>query len=410
MRIGIEAINCYVGRASMEVTEVFRARQLDMARLSNLMMRRKSVNLPVEDPVTNAVNAARPLVERMGEEEKQAIEFVIVGTESGLDFGKPISTYIAHYLGLPKTCRSFEVKHACYGGTAALQTAAAMVATTPRPGVKALVIAADASSVAARNTYWEPSQGAGAVAMIIGDNPSILSLDRGASGYYSFEVMDTLRPRADMEAGDSDLSILSYMTCLEHSFAHFSSIVANIDFVSSFDFLVLHSPFAGLVKSAHKKMMAKLKRDVVSSADEDFIRRLQPSIEFCREVGNIYSAAVYLGLCSLLENGNIEAAGRIGIFSYGSGCGSEFYSGLIDPESSQRFRALGAGAQINDRWPLEWQTYEDICDLSLQRMAGVENLAPDTTPYDHILAEKFDGQGLLVLEGIRNFHRKYRFT
>lgn len=410
MCVGIEAINCYVGRTSMEVPEIFRRRGLDMGRLSNLLMRQKSVNLPIEDPVTNAVNAAAPLISRMTEEEVQAIECVVIGTESGIDFGKPISTYVAHYLGLSKHCRSFEVKHACYGGTAALQTAAAMVQSCPRPGVKALVVAADASSVAARNTYWEPSQGAGAVAMIVGDTPNILTLDAGANGYYSFEVMDTLRPRGDLEAGDSDLSILSYMKCLEESFLHYSSIVEDVDFVSSFDHLVFHAPFAGLVKSAHKKMMTRRTGAFPRSPDEDFALRLAPSIEFCRDIGNIYSASVYLGLCSLLEKKTITDPGRVGIFSYGSGCASEFYSGLIDAESSRRFKSLAVDARIRDRLPLTWQDYEDICDLSRQRMAGVETLEPDTSRYAHILAERFDGQGLLVLEGIRNFHRQYRYT
>src|SRR5581483_2266997 len=98
---------------SIGVAELLAARGLDRSRMSNLLMERKSVNLPVEDPVTNAVNAAKPLVDGLTPAEREAIELVVIGTESGLDFGKPISTYVAHYLGLPRRCRSFEVKHAC---------------------------------------------------------------------------------------------------------------------------------------------------------------------------------------------------------------------------------------------------------------------------------------------------------
>jgi polyketide biosynthesis 3-hydroxy-3-methylglutaryl-CoA synthase-like enzyme PksG len=409
MSVGIEAINCYVGRAFMDVETIFRARGLSMERLQNLMMVRKSVNLPIEDPITNAVNAAKPLIDAMSDDERAAIEIVVVGTESGIDFGKPFSTYVAHHLGLPRHCRSFEVKHACYGGTAALQSAAAMVESNPRPGVKALVIAADASSVAARNTYWEPSQGAGAVAMVVGEDPRVLSLDRGANGYYSFEVMDTLRPRPDLEAGDSDLSILSYMTCLKESFAHYARIVADVDLKGSFDFLLFHSPFAGLVKSAHRRLMTGARLSDID-LDEDFDRRMRATLELCQNVGNIYSAAVYLGLCSLLEYGEIEGGGRIGIFSYGSGCASEFYSGVIDQRSQAEVRRHGIDARLADRALLEWETYEEICDLSLERMAGVEDLKPDTSAYAPILADRFEGRGLLVLEEIRNFHRRYRFA
>ena len=62
-------------------------------------------------------------------------------------------------LGLGKRCRSFEVKHACYGGTAALQSAAAIISASPVPGARALVIASDAASVAARNTYCRKEGG-----------------------------------------------------------------------------------------------------------------------------------------------------------------------------------------------------------------------------------------------------------
>lgn len=127
MDLGIEAVNAYVGGASLDTRTLFEARGLDMRRFGNLMMRQKSVNLPCEDAVTNAVNAAKPLVEALAPHERDRIELVIVGTESGVDFGKPLSTYVHDALGLGRRCRSFETKHACYGGTAALRTAAALL-------------------------------------------------------------------------------------------------------------------------------------------------------------------------------------------------------------------------------------------------------------------------------------------
>ena len=57
MGIGIEAMNIYVGRSFLDVRQLFQVRGLDMKRFSNLLMVQKSVNLPWEDTVTNAVNA-----------------------------------------------------------------------------------------------------------------------------------------------------------------------------------------------------------------------------------------------------------------------------------------------------------------------------------------------------------------
>jgi polyketide biosynthesis 3-hydroxy-3-methylglutaryl-CoA synthase-like enzyme PksG len=56
--IGIEALNVYCGPTRIGVPELFEGRGLDRRRLGNLPMDARSVNLPIEDPVTNAVNAA----------------------------------------------------------------------------------------------------------------------------------------------------------------------------------------------------------------------------------------------------------------------------------------------------------------------------------------------------------------
>lgn len=408
--VGIEAIDVYVGRTSVGVRELFLARDLDQRRFENLMMRRKSVGLPCEDAVTNAVNAAKPLVDALAPDEREMVELVIVGTESGVDFGKPISTYVHEALGLPRRCRSFEVKHACYGGTAALQMAAAFVGTHPDPEVKALVIAADAAMAAARGTYWEPSQGAGAVAMLVSRRPDVLALDAGANGYYSHEVMDTLRPRPDLEAGDSDLSLLSYLECLEQSYRHYTERVVGADVVTTFDHLVLHTPFAGMVRGAHRTLVRRHAGLSTPEIDADFAERVAGSLEYCAEVGNVYSAALYLALCSTIDHGAFDRPSRLGMFSYGSGCASEFYSGVVPPGAKARLAAAGVGRRIADRRPLEMPEYEVLVDGAAHRMSGVRDHVFDTKEYQDVYDDRFAGRGLLVLDEIRDFHRGYRWS
>lgn len=409
MTVGIESISAYVGRASLGVEQLFEARGLEMARFANLMMERKSVNLPCEDAVTNGVNAAKPLVDALSASERERIELVIVGTESGIDFAKPISTYIHEYLELGRGCRSFEVKHACYGGTAALQSAAAIVAAA-RAGARALVIAADAASVAARNTYWEPSQGAGAVAMIVSDRPEILDLDAGANAFYSHEVMDTLRPRPDLEAGDSDLSLLSYLECLEQCYRAYEARVQSVDLLASFDHLVLHTPFAGMVKGAHRNLLRRLKQLDPEDVESDFEARVAPCLVYCRQVGNVYSAALYLALCSLIDHADFPLPKRVGMFSYGSGCASEFYSGVVTSAAREKLAHLAIGDAIADRYPLAMDEYESISDLSVHRMAGVENHRFDHEEYAGVYERQFAGRGLLVLDRVEGFHRRYRWS
>jgi polyketide biosynthesis 3-hydroxy-3-methylglutaryl-CoA synthase-like enzyme PksG len=246
--------------------------------------------------------------------------------------------------------------------------------------------------------------------MLVSNDARTLVVDQGANGYWSFEVMDTLRPRPDVEAGDSDLSLLSYMSCLEQAYLHYDEVVDGADLRTTFDHLAFHTPFAGMVKAAHKRLMSKTCRLDQRGIEEDFVRRVASSIEFCKKVGNVYSAALYLALCSLLEGFHGDDPARVGLFSYGSGCASEFYSGVVRPDGARALQSLGISAAIADRADLSMADYDSISDLSLERLAGVKDLIPDRSAYAHIYADKFAGAGLLVLDRISNFHRSYAWS
>jgi len=407
--VGIEAINAYVGRAAVQVRDLFEQRGLSMSRFGNLMMEQKSVNLPCEDAVSNAVNAAAPLVRALDPKDRESIELLIVGTESGIDFGKPISTYVHHALGLPNRCRSFEVKHACYGGTAALQSAAAIVAGSRVP-IRALVVAADAPSAAARGSYWEPSEGAGAVAMLVSKNPKVLELDAGASGYHTYEVMDTARPSADADVVDSDLSLLAYLDCLEHSVEAYCARVVGADIRTTFDHLVFHTPFAGMVKGAHRSLLRKRHRLSADAIEEDFERRVAGSLDYGSRVGNLFSAALYLALCSQIDRARPDTPRRLGLFSYGSGCASEFFSGIVPAGASAVLARQGIGAALDERYQLTVDEYDKLTEDTSGRAFGVRDAEFDPAAYEPVYADRFAGRGLLVLDRIRGFHREYRWT
>lgn len=408
MSSGIIDISPYVGIASLDVATLFNARGLDPNRIDNLMMTRKSVNLPVEDPVSNGVNAAKPIIDRVGPDQVAKIEAIVVGTESGLDYGKPISTYIQHYLGLPERCRSFEVKHACYGGTAALRTAEGLLASMP-VGALALVVATDAAAAAARDTYWEPSQGAGAVAMLIGEDAQVLSLDRGAYGVFSQEVMDTLRPHPAIEAGNTDLSLVSYLRALDETWQDYESKVEDVGLEHSFDRMILHTPFAGMVKGALRRLLTRQAGLDMPSIEQFYSEKTEPSLAYCSEVGNVYSAALYLALCSMIDRSGPQAEQRYGMFSYGSGCSAEFYSGIVPPQAASVVAANDIPKRIAERHPLTMDEYELISDLAPQRMAGVVEQQFDISNYDNILASVPANRPTLVLDRIEEYHRTYRW-
>src|SRR5947209_6009049 len=106
---------------ALDMATLCAARSHDLAEIRDVMLiEQRSVNPPYEDPVTMAVNAAHPM---LTEDDRRAIELLIVATESSVDQEKAMSTWVHRYLRLGPHCRTFELKHACYGGTAGLQMA-----------------------------------------------------------------------------------------------------------------------------------------------------------------------------------------------------------------------------------------------------------------------------------------------
>jgi polyketide biosynthesis 3-hydroxy-3-methylglutaryl-CoA synthase-like enzyme PksG len=410
MPIGIEAINFYGGRTFLNVRRLFEARNLDLRRFDNLMIQRKSLALPCEDPVSFGVNAAKPLLDRLSASEKNSIELVITATESGIDFGKSLSTYLHDYLGLNRNCRLFEVKHACYGGTAAFQMAVNLVAANASPGAKVLIVATDIAKAAVKGSYVEPSQGAGAVALLVSDRPDILEIDFGANGYYSYEVMDSCRPTPEIETGDSDLSLVAYLDCLENSFKAYADRVEGADFLDTFDYLAFHTPFPGMVKGAHRMMMRKLKSFPAAESDADFERRVAPSITYCVEIGNIYSATLYLALCGIIETADLRTPKRLGLYSYGSGCCSEFFSGIVGPDSVRKFSGLGSKTSLENRYELTMPEYDSLLELGLEWGFGIKNKKVNTSPFQQIYERTIAGQGLLMLKQITDYHREYYWS
>jgi len=409
MRYGIEAVNVYAGLARIGVAELFAGRGLDPARLENLAMRARSVGLPFEDPVTNAVNAAKPVVDALDPAGRDAIEVLVTSTESGLDLSKSVASYVHEYLGLSRNCRLLEVKQACYAATGALQLAAGYLASGVSPGAKALVIATDVALVDARAQYAEPATGHGAAAVLVGDDPRVLALDLGAFGCYSYETMDSARPTPQFDIADVDRSLFAYLDCLANSFADYRSRVEGADFLTTFDHLALHTPFAGLVKAAHRKMMreAGAHGDAIEA---DFQRRVAPSLVYPSLVGNLCSGSVYLALASLLDHAGIEAGTRIGLYSYGSGCSSEFFTGTVDAASVAAVKRYRIGEHLARRRELSFDEYAALLPDTLATLVPVPERVVDLDRYESFLGGRDGGRPeLLVHTRTKDYQRMYEW-
>ena len=413
---GIEALNVYGGAAWVDVRELCQYRGLDMPRFENLLMKEKTVALPYEDPVTFAVNAANPLIHALSEAERNRIEMVVTCTESGIDFGKSISTYVHDHLKLPRNCRLFEIKQACYSGTAGLQMAINSILSGTSPGAKALVIATDVSRFALADSaaiqewaYSEPSSGAGAVALLVSDAPHVFRIDPGAYGNHAFEVMDTCRPGPDTEAGDADLSLMAYLDCCEHAFKDYARRVEGADFRNSFGYLCFHTPFGGMVKGAHRHLLRKFYKSPPAEIEADFSRRVAGSLTYGQRVGNTAGASLFLALAGTIDSADYSAPQRIGLFSYGSGCCSEFFSGVVTADGQSRLRCMDIAAALDRRYRLSMPEYEILLRGNAVVRFGTRDAVLDHQVIPGAWPHYQTGQRL-VLDAIVGYHRKYRWV
>lgn len=409
MPYGIEALNVYAGVAQIPVAELFAGRGLEPERLGNLMMTNRSVGLPFEDPVTNAVNAARPVLDALSDDERHSIELLVTSTESGLDLSKSVASYVHDHLDLSRNCRVIEVKQACYAATAALQLAIGLLASGASPGAKALVVATDVALVDARAGYAEPATGHGACALLVSDRPDVLAVDHGAFGCCSYESMDSARPTPRFDVADVDRSLFAYLDCLSNSFREYSDRVDGAEFATTFAQLALHTPFVGLVRAAHRKMMRELTTAAPDEVEEDFHARVGPSLAYPSVVGNLCSGSVYLALASALDHAAIERPVRIGLYAYGSGCASEFFSGVADAGSAEAVGAVRIADHLARRRELTFEQYAELLPVTLETLVPVPDRRVGVSPYEAFLNGGGARPPLLVHAATTDYHRTYEW-
>ncbi|SIP99548.1 hydroxymethylglutaryl-CoA synthase [Marinobacterium stanieri] len=322
MSVGIDEISFYTSNYFLDLKTLAQVQGTDPDKYyTGIGQEKMGMAAPDEDVVTMAANAALPLVEGNGRDQVSTLMFA---TETGIDQSKAAGIYVHRLLGLRDNCRVVEMKQACYSATAALQMACALVAR--KPDSKVLVIASDIARYDL-DTPGEATQGCGAVAMMISANPRLVSIDPEV-GNYTEDVMDFWRPNYRSTAlVDGKYSTKIYLKALKKAWDHFRE-VSPLDF-SDFSHFCYHLPFSRMAQKAHQQLVRHTKAGLSAEEQE---RQINKTLMYNRTIGNSYTASMYIGLTSLLENTDADLSGkRIGFFSYGSGCVGEFFSGTVVP-------------------------------------------------------------------------------
>ncbi|MEM8637295.1 MAG: hydroxymethylglutaryl-CoA synthase [Cyanobacteria bacterium P01_G01_bin.54] len=411
MHIGIEKINLYAGRLYLEIPELVAARpDLDGSYVAQeLMCDRRTVYPAFEDGVTLAVNATQRL--HLTPEERASIELVIVGTESAVDCGKPISTWVQRLCGLGPNCRNFEVKHACYGTTGALKMAAAWLATQTDKSKRALVINSDLSRQFLNEPY-EPTGGGCALALLVSHNPAILELDLPKVGYWTSEISDTFRPTTTAEVFNGQISMYSYLDALEGAYQHYEQVVGEVDLTTDFQRHIYHAPFPGMPRQAHRTLWSLTGQGGGKRAAEaSYQERVAPSIHFAKTVGMAYGGSNFLSLLGLLHaDATLEGGEAISLFAYGSGCQGEFYAAKLGDDAPALVRSLQIEQALDARLPISVADYETLEGLRKDSIDRRDWQYIDNDLLQKVYASAYDGQNLLVLDAVQDYQRRYRWS
>lgn len=426
-KVGIDRItfatpNCYLSMKDLAI-----ARGIDPNKFTiGIGQSQQAVPPNHQDIVTLGAQAALPLMPYI---DSNRLKMVIVGTESGVDASKSSALYIHKLLNLSSWVRCVEVKEACYGGTAALMMARDYVLT--HPGAQVLVIAADIARYGV-GTPGEVTQGAGAVAMLVSENPRVLQINND-SVVKSAEIQDFWRPVYQSTAlARGKFSTEQYIRMFCDVWQRYSA--ENDCNFNDFEAICFHLPYT---KMGLKALRAGLEENsgasLTGDTHEHLLARYQDSTQYSRRIGNIYTGSLYLGLISLLDydyfrnscdssepacdspevscdsssaaNSNesplhlspLLPGQKIGLFSYGSGAVAEFFSATLVPDWRSALFSNQHLKSLNNRTQLSVSQYEEMF-----------NSAAPYSPQDFVSSQKNRSGARFVLDSITSQERNYR--
>ncbi|GAA0523093.1 hydroxymethylglutaryl-CoA synthase [Halorubrum aquaticum] len=406
--VGIDAIEIRSGKLKLDLPGTFAPQKGDDPEkyTKGLGLTNSSFPDVYEDIVTMGANAAKRLMDRKGLVPDD-IGRIDVATESAFDHSKPVSTYIAGclekvYDGDFVHANKGERKFACVAGTQAVDDAYNWIRAGRNRGRAALVIATD-TALYARGDPGEATQGAGAVAMLIAEKPNLVELSDD-QGYGSKDETDFLKPNQQFPSVDGKRSMQVYLSRMREALEDYESVAGKIE-LDDFAYAPFHTPFPGMVRKAALLAYRHVIRDTEYEDDlageigrqpredeyddreayEEAIRgymddlktteqyrtwyddAVEPTLGLSREVGNWYTSSVHVARVSALRDALARDRDFVGetllVASYGSGAQAEIHAETVREGWRSEVDALDIDDQLEDRYDLSWEEYEDVHDI-----------------------------------------------
>ena len=200
-RIGLSGLAAYVPPFRVWLEDWCEWTGEQWPKVREVVGRSFRVRGPNQSVYTMAATAVIRLIDQY-DVDPTRVKFLGLGTESSTDNSagaiivKGMVDQALEARGKPPISRSCEVpefKHACLGGVYGMKGAIRHLALDGAGG-QAIVVCADIAEYA-RGSSGEPTQGAGAVAMLLEEDPQLAIVDLPASGSASdYRIMDFRKP------------------------------------------------------------------------------------------------------------------------------------------------------------------------------------------------------------------------
>jgi 3-hydroxy-3-methylglutaryl CoA synthase len=270
-----------------------------------------------------------------------------------------------------------------------------------------LVIATDMARRLFGNS-GEAAEGAGSVAMVVSAEPRVLALD-SHRGFASREIYDVMRPNPVLETIHAELSLSAYLDLLEMAWQGYLAAAGPQAF-ERLDYLVFHTPIVPLVEQAHRVLLDLNGIDDKKAVTAHFDRRVRPSLRYCRQLGNLYSGCLYAALAGLVDTApKLSAGEHVGLYSYGSGSGASYFSGVLGADARATVERHGIAAQLSKRRFVDLPTYERIV-VDNERALTEASFTPDHDLCAGLYETRYLGRGRLVLKSVRDYYRSYAWS
>ena len=425
MTAGIDDIAIYIPRLYLDAGDFAKARGLDPEKLERgLGIGQMAIVDTNQDPACLAANACLRVMQK-NKLTPDKIGRLYVATESAFDESKAMNSYVIGMLEQVYGedtfghCGGIECKFACVSGSYALYDNTNWIRAGEAEDKYALVVVSDIAKYDLGSS-GEVTQGAGAIAMLLNENPRLLSFDPKVTSTSIKNEYDFYRPFGkETPIVHGQYSNLLYLIQVKNALIDYKRKVKETGLIKlkegetildHVDYLNMHLPYSNMGKKAlaylvrhewrdlprWKKIIKEIgmeepipkdPRGTIESTLEDaefmandhqftklftstkmyaelYESKLASSLIASKMIGNLYTASLYLGFRSSLEfeyQKGVDMEGkRVGFCSYGSGASAMIFSGVIQPEYAQVVKDMNLEAELGPRTKLSLDEYEEL--------------------------------------------------